>query len=426
MTSTFVKKNGVNIKSMPIKTARPSSISKPSAELSTNPPRLKEATTGRSKSRSVDPKVISTRKSEIATRTKASLQNIDGKQTESSSAEAKLGLPIKAPSSPEKQRPENRPVQITIKVPSPPEPFEEEGPYLSSLGKEELISTLTPPCGSFEPLVGDVKLTLDDLKSSILRYYSHLYQAEGQTIDEKLHYLQRNYYPSPYPIEGARPSSVALPVDREPSNVTNTIDEGLCERDPLPSNQQVDSTGWPSHCHTVESTPQVLFGPNFLGALYPVKAPFPEELAKERLQHDGLIQPASGTSPYSLKPQMDESPSLRLSPRHGIAEVISEIKRDADSVTRRLVGMTDLISRETDDPSLRAFSYVNYPRIKRRPYFGTQREMEHHMSQLYSDLYSQIDWNQRRINALRRRLAILQMNTVGSMQEGKRDPRLAY
>lgn len=258
-------------------------------------------------------------------------------------------------------------------------------------------------------------MTLDDLKGSVLRCYSNLFALEGQTVDEKIDYLQRHYYASPFPVSGSywesheAPDVTAAQQRVPPASSSSSSLQNLA-----------DSRGFPLPPPSSGVSSRTNIGPNFLGALYPVNAPPPEQFLSGTFEggpsHDlsGIHRPTDQLMPRS-------SSASRISPAHAISGVLSELRDDIGTASRRLVTLTESVARETDNPNLRAFSYLSCAPGRRRPRFGTQHEMETHMVQLYKDLYARAEWNERRIRALRQRLSLAQMSA-----RNVQDPRLAF
>lgn len=269
---------------------------------------------------------------------------------------------------------------VTINIPPPPLPPEELKSQKDPPTKPELMGTLlpltrvggTPQTGDVrngvnDPVIGDVKMTLDDLKSSVLSYYSQLYAAEGRSIDEKLDYIQQYHYPSVYPIGGLRQEQVD---DLNRQTVDHKSSFKQAHRDT------------PSNIHVSKDS-------NFVGSLN-----------RPRAEHDVKI-PELPANLVNKGVEFGLPPSSRT---HGISDLVTDLKAGVSDASQKLDNIATRLSNETDDPARRGFSYRNVPHYKRRPYFGGQTEMEDHMLQLYSDLFSQVKFNERKIRALRHRL----------------------
>ena len=350
-------------------------------------------------------------------------------------------------------------IPVTIFIPPPPnypayvsEGF--NGAFLPAQ-REEQFSAFTHPLVYSHPLVtkqevGDVKLTLDDLKSHLLSYFSVLYQPEGVDIGERLNTLQKSFEPPSimlthhnvgYPLAtgihfdeksnaqyNAKPlSMLPLQTPQFPqSNALKNIKE-LNLLKPTTSPSKTDYNEFPdkkqlSQLHTreqnISSDPQQLtisvnksFSPPRV--MNSVSSP--------SHSWDAIGPPSTATPEISQSWLLGKPKSLSKD----FSQVIREIKSDINNATQRLDRIGRDLYRETDDPSLTSFSYSHSPRYKRRPRFGTQREIETHMIQLYQDLYAQVQWNERRIRTLRHRLQALQMNTLSSIALRQDDPRIA-
>lgn len=250
-------------------------------------------------------------------------------------------------------------VPVTVHVPPPP-----SSPPSTIRGNIALLPAVPSPetWPPYEPVIGDVKMTLDDLKASLLRYYSRLYAVEGQTVDERIQYLRQYHYPSPYPITPPPGQTAAAAADRYPYGTV------------LPKYEET--------------------GKNFVGR---VREP---------------------TETVPIPPPGDL--------RRDIAQVLEDVKTGVDAASRRLASVSDDIDVDVDDPAMRAFGYRNVPRFRRRPYFGTQRDFEEHLLQLYSDLYQRAEYNERKLRALRHRMMALQMASLAPVARLKNDPRIGY
>lgn len=361
-------------------------------------------------------------------------------------------------------------IPVTINIPPPSAVSEDilRNPGLS-LQPGDFLGVVLPEKhaelgeakGLAETNVGDVKMTLDDLKSFVLRYYTRLYEPHERSVEERLNSIRQYHYPSSAPIGSWFPpltansevrgsfsqelsgSSRPVPLTFLPPQVQASM---ASFRSTLPSagaaargsfalplipetpvmSQQTQKSFTPQsdlRCHVKNSPHETYtFSPdfdpaNFRGLLTSATA----------AQHPTRLMPGGTRSKWN---NGNVSTDLELDPAGappGVIEMLNAVRNEAHVATRRLAGLGDKLTLEgTDDPTLAAFGYVNCPPVKRRPRFGTQSEMEAHILQLYSDLHSQVQWNERKIQSLRHRLRILQMNTLAPLAQTRDDPRIGY
>lgn len=341
---------------------------------------------------------------------------------------------------PSRERSARPSIPVTVNIPPPAAVFEEllasrgiglqPGEIIGSIiphPEEEVLQSNTQ-LKPFDPTIGDVKMTLDDLKSFVLHYYAKLYQNEGESVDERLDAIQQYHYPSPFPISGAqrrptpeqpRPLTADTRSPRHLSFLPPLAQTAFTSSHPL---GRLDSSLSPAR--EANMLPP-MFDPRHHPGLDRVPPPsrypagFDPFIPGGELRHFnapadganffGLLSTDAG-APHSSHCDREnvmgrpiEAPNGQPSGHpaglgQGIADVLRDVKKEVDAATRRLTGVRDELFRETDDPTLTAFGYANYPKVKRRPCFGTQRH----------------------------RMRVLQMNTLAPLAKIRDDPRLGY
>jgi hypothetical protein len=398
-------------------------------------------------------------------------------------------------------------IPVTISIPPPPE-YPIGAPDLkdsiTDMKKNILLHTQQPiPFFSGDILnhnvLGDVKLTLDDLKTNVLGYFSALYKPYGVTIEEKIADLRKpyNFFESQFDVPNIF-STRRFPevkVFQEPTNLhVNPLtmlpfeysNYKKCYTTPggLPNQSNEDSDKLQHHMpdtvpssildekHTVIKPPspvvsvpcptvntnianndnlshhnfencQIAWNPDYSSS--PIATPcfsvsqrnaadstyLTHTYLKDPTHYSNLDNVSLPIKDYNVKPifiqdsahnSFESMQQRKPCAASHITDLIQDVKDQVDKATHRLENISNMLDRETENPSLKSYSYTRCPRFKRRPRFGSQKEMEECMLQLYADLYSQVQWNERRIKALQQKIQVFQLNAA-SFVSTRNDPR---
>lgn len=340
---------------------------------------------------------------------------------------------------------------VNINVPAPPQPpklpqplygggvLPEAPPRLIPAGERFVLPSGAPPDADrhspCEPLIGDVKATLDDLKASVVSYYSNLYK-EGGSIADRLERLSQHFYASPFPLNGNEPAVTAYGSLKHPEIGLNNPASRY-----IPLNEAADGHRRPQE---YEQAPLDQVPP-------PDRPPGPRDpfLRNASLSHTenffGMMSKPGEGKPdadrdipvrnimgmdmddVGQKRRKDEEHGTHVrSPAGSIEGVLSELKSNVKSCNTRLRDVAGVINAETENPNLDTFAFRTYPRLRKRATFHHEEGIDQHVLQLYSDLYNATMYNQRRIKALQAKIRVLDMHNKKGMMRIKDDPRIGF
>ncbi|KAL8456140.1 hypothetical protein Emag_000025 [Eimeria magna] len=260
-------------------------------------------------------------------------------------------------------------------------PFEKDGPTVSRKAPERVV-------------VGEIRQNLDDLKASVLSYYSRLYSNTGRSIDERLDRLadfSRSHSVSPLALNTRRHRQRPPRLEPPPPN---TCFDFLAE-------EQADSKyGKDSRPAPDAETQKTFYGM----AQLPGQKADPSVRGYDNLLGRGLEEARGGQ----------------------INEMLGELRKKCTAATKRLNTIGDHLERECEDPNLREWEFTTYPEVRRHPHLGSDPQLRRHLLTLYQDLAHQSQTNQLKINAIQGKLKVLNLHTKSDMIKLKSDPRIAF
>lgn len=221
---------------------------------------------------------------------------------------------------------------------------------------------------AFKPIVGDVKASLDDLKSDILRFYGSAFSYDGSPIEDRINALQQSHWRSHPPLGGDESQRYPFLPRRHRGGDTAQV-ESVDMSKPVSGSrtpqgqrpgQGVGAGGWVgSDAEKTEGTPLTEFG-----------------------------------------------------------DVIQDIEGKILTINKRLHAADDTVDEALYNPSLRTSVYHNRPQ---KITASVSREHAKHFVELYSSLRAQAQHNDRRIRALQGKINLLTRTSrhgfKNSMQE---------
>nr|PIL96183.1 hypothetical protein TGCOUG_307020 [Toxoplasma gondii COUG] len=211
-------------------------------------------------------------------------------------------------------------------------------------------------------VVGDLKTNLDDIKSSLVSYYSRLYSGSSPSIEERLDALS---------FQSQNPESPSRWLRRRQREkrfeaMAETSEDSM--RDHLSGGRDVAS-------------------------------------ARRRCDEPAVGQRSSRTSGE-------------------VYDMLRDLRLKCETASLKLNTISDDLYPQISNPNLREWEYTTTPLGRRRPQFGDQTELRHHATSLYRHLHTQAEINQSRINNLQSKMKILYMQTKSEMMKHQQDPRV--
>ncbi|PHJ18786.1 hypothetical protein CSUI_007386 [Cystoisospora suis] len=249
-------------------------------------------------------------------------------------------------------------------------------------------------------IVGDLRTNLDDIKSSLVGYYSRLYSQPSTSIEARLDALSsksscRFFDSSQRWLDTRRREkryeafikATMSPLPDEPSFLHNHT-RGRSSR----------SVGLVEH--NGDNGDDLEDGEDFYS--YP------------------------GGRDSSLPPYSPGYPSSSQRRAKGeVYDMLRDLRLKCETASTRLTTLADGLYPHVTNPNLREWEYSTIPKARRQPSFESA-ELRRHVLGVYKNLHSQAEINQSRINALQSKMKILQMQTHADMIKLQQDPRVAF
>ncbi|CDJ30210.1 uncharacterized protein EMH_0005790 [Eimeria mitis] len=258
-------------------------------------------------------------------------------------------------------------------------------------------SGLVPRRAPEQIVVGEIRQNLDDLKSSILSYYSRLYAQPGKSIEERLDALAAPPFSNTVRTGRLPPADFTPSRSKKQQPFTafpppNTCFDFLEEegKGPGKATTETDPSAAQKTFYGISQLPGQKAGPDMMG-------------------YDNLL----GRS-------LDEARGGQIN------ELLQDLRSKCTAASTRLNTISDQLERECGNPDLREWEYTTYPQVRRHPYLGRDPELRRHLLTIYRELCHQSQTNQLRISAIRSKLKVLNINTQSDMIKLKSDPRIAF
>lgn len=267
--------------------------------------------------------------------------------------------------------------------------------------------------------IGDAKQTIDDLKSSLLSYYSHLYTVSGLDIDSKLQQLSsQNIFPTSSKRESAIKDLYKYKEKPKVSVGTYLQDLPPPYSYENPLEQKFRSSSSTSSRNDKEDK---------YGKADNKKESFIPPLDGDETNFYGLLQKTEDDFSNSFQGgQNIFGKDLREMNTGGIYELLNDLQKKCMSASLRLATVGDDLCNEIEDPNLREWEYNTYPELRRRPCYGGREELRRHIITTFADLKSRSEINKRKIAALQSKIKILNMHTKSNMAKLKEDVRIGF